>query len=69
MLINVLQMTHHGMKSLRVHSYTDDETGEKEAAVHFAAQNIDLGHVVAKSGKVIGPRDKPLDIRGSRVSC
>ena len=67
LLINVLQMTHHGMRSLKVHTYVDEKTGEEDAIVHFAAPNVNLGHVVVKSGKVVGSRDDRLTLQGSRV--
>lgn len=66
-MINVLQMTHHGMRSLKIHNYVDERTGEKENLIHFAAQKIDLGHVISNSGKVLGSRDKRFVIDGSRV--
>lgn len=66
-MINVLQMTHHGMRSLKIHSFVDEKTGEKAKSIHFAAQKIDLGHVVTNSGRVLGPREKNFDIHGSSV--
>lgn len=61
-------MTTQGMKSVKIHSYVDEKSGKMESAVHFAAENIDLSHIVANSGKVLGARDKPLTIEGSRVT-
>ncbi|KAI1721241.1 sarcoglycan complex subunit protein [Ditylenchus destructor] len=67
-LIRVLQMRYQGMTWLRFHTYLDDKNGNKQvSSVHFTAQKIDLGHVVANSGKVLGTRDKRLIIHGSRV--
>src|SRR4051794_1633895 len=67
MLITVLQMSHHGMKSIRIHSYEDTKTGQKESVVFMTGERIDLGHVVAKSGHVVGPKAQTMNIDGTRV--
>ncbi|KAI6215319.1 Beta-sarcoglycan [Aphelenchoides besseyi] len=67
MLIRTLQMSHHGMKSIRIHNYENLRTKEKESVVFMSAENIDLGHVIAKSGHVVGPRAQTINVDGTRV--
>lgn len=67
MLIRVLQMSRQGMRSVRIHKHEDPKTGKVEKVVHFAAPDIDLGHVIAESGQVVGPRNADLNVDGSRV--
>jgi hypothetical protein len=68
MLITVLQMTHQGMKSIRIHSYEDPKTGQKESVVYMTGEKVDLGHVIANSGHVIGVKGQTMNIDGTRVS-
>uniref|UniRef100_A0A0N5A2N1 Beta-sarcoglycan n=1 Tax=Parastrongyloides trichosuri TaxID=131310 RepID=A0A0N5A2N1_PARTI len=67
LLINVLQMNARGMRSLHFHNYIDPETNQQLTLVDFAAENINLGHVIAKSGRVYGEKDKNMRIEGSRI--
>uniref|UniRef100_A0A914HEB2 Beta-sarcoglycan n=1 Tax=Globodera rostochiensis TaxID=31243 RepID=A0A914HEB2_GLORO len=66
-LISVLQISPRGMRSLRVFTYENIQTGGKEPAVHFIAGEVHLGKVVSSSGKVLGAREKEINIRGSRI--
>lgn len=66
-LVHVLQMSPRGMRSLRIFKYEDIQSGKSEPAVHFTADSMHLGQVVAKSGQVLGPRHGQLGIHGSRV--
>uniref|UniRef100_A0AC35TGQ3 Beta-sarcoglycan n=1 Tax=Rhabditophanes sp. KR3021 TaxID=114890 RepID=A0AC35TGQ3_9BILA len=66
-LISVLQMNTRGMKSLRFHKYIDPQTDEQLTLVDFAADKINLGHVVAKNNHVYGGNDKQMKIEASRV--
>src|SRR5688572_11896370 len=47
MLIRVLQMSHRGMRSMRIHSFEDPNTMQEEKVVHFSAPSANLGHVIA----------------------
>lgn len=55
------------MRSLRIFTYEDPKTGREEPAVHFSANRVHLGQVVAGSGQVLGQRNENLEIHGSRV--
>lgn len=67
MLITVLQMTHQGMRSVRIQSYEDPKTRKQESVVYMTGENVDLGHVIANSGHVIGPKAQTMNIDGTRV--
>ncbi|KAL3116123.1 hypothetical protein niasHT_007423 [Heterodera trifolii] len=66
-LISVLQMSPQGMRSLRLFTYENAQTGKSEPAVHFTASEIHLGKVISSSGKVLGARESEISIRGSRI--
>uniref|UniRef100_A0A914CA38 Beta-sarcoglycan n=1 Tax=Acrobeloides nanus TaxID=290746 RepID=A0A914CA38_9BILA len=55
------------MRSLRIHTYEDPNSGTEEKLVQFAAPSVDLGHVVANSGQIFGAKGQNLKIEGSRV--
>lgn len=69
MLISVLQMTHQGMRSIRIQSYENPRTGKRESVVYMTGEKVDLGHVISKSGHVVGPKAQTMNIDGTRVSC
>lgn len=68
MLIGVLQITPQGMRFIRIRSHEDPKTGQQESVVYMTGERVDLGHVIAKSGNVVGPKAQTLSIDGTRVS-
>uniref|UniRef100_A0A0K0F926 Beta-sarcoglycan n=1 Tax=Strongyloides venezuelensis TaxID=75913 RepID=A0A0K0F926_STRVS len=67
LLINVLQMNARGMRSLHFHNYIDPDTNQQLTMVDFSGEKINLGHIIAKSGRVYGEKDKNMRIEGSRI--
>lgn len=55
------------MKSLKIHNYKNKKLNKMESAVHFIADKINLGHIVAKSGKIFGANGKIFTIIGPKV--
>jgi len=53
-------MSPKGMRSLRIFTYEDPQSGREEPAVHFSADHILLGQVVAHSGQVLGQRSSDV---------
>jgi hypothetical protein len=60
-------MTHQGMRSVRIQSYEDPKTGKQESIVYMTGEQMELGHLIAKSGHVVGPKAQTMNIEGTRV--
>ncbi|KAI6177640.1 Beta-sarcoglycan [Aphelenchoides bicaudatus] len=67
MLISILRMSGQGMSFVRIQSYEDSKTGQKESVVYMTGERVELGHVIAKSGQVVGPKAQTMNIDGTRV--
>uniref|UniRef100_A0A7E4VFS2 Beta-sarcoglycan n=1 Tax=Panagrellus redivivus TaxID=6233 RepID=A0A7E4VFS2_PANRE len=67
MIINVLQMSHYGMKAFKIYSYENEKTHEEESIVHFTAQKSYFEEVTVESGRVFGPKNSRFTLQGSRV--
>lgn len=67
LLINVLQINARGMRSVHFNNYIDQETNQQLTMVDFTGEKINLGHIIAKSGRVYGEKDKNMRIEGSRI--
>lgn len=66
-MLVVLQMNHHGMRSLKIYNYEDSATGQEESIVHFTAQKSHFDHVTVSNGAVFGPKNQNFILEGSRV--
>lgn len=60
-------MNARGMRSVHFNNYIDPETNQQLTMVDFTGEKINLGHVIAESGKVYGEKDKNMRIEGSRI--
>ncbi|CAJ0580860.1 unnamed protein product, partial [Mesorhabditis spiculigera] len=67
MIITTLQMDKHGMRFLKFHDVWNPSTKSSDKVVQFGGSEIDLGEVVAMTGKVAGHTDSDMHLQGSRV--
>ncbi|VDO58505.1 unnamed protein product [Onchocerca flexuosa] len=65
-IIRLLGMSTRGMKLFYFQNRFHPKTGQEETVLHFLANKIHLGKVIAKSGRVYGSARKDLTIVGSR---
>uniref|UniRef100_A0A0R3RGN7 Beta-sarcoglycan n=1 Tax=Elaeophora elaphi TaxID=1147741 RepID=A0A0R3RGN7_9BILA len=66
-IIRVLGISTRGMKHLQFHGRYHPETEKEDVVLKFAANEVHLGKVIAKSGAVYGSAGQDLAIVGSRV--